>query len=43
MAIVIAFPYFALVFIFYNQSNGFIKNYDRQYAYWYVLYYSILS
>lgn len=30
----LAFPYFALIFIFYRQSNGFIKSYDNLYEYW---------
>ncbi|VDK52948.1 unnamed protein product [Gongylonema pulchrum] len=39
----LAFPYFALIFIFYRQSNGFIKSYDNLYEYWKTLPVLILS
>ncbi|VDM95998.1 unnamed protein product [Thelazia callipaeda] len=39
----LAFPYFALVFIFYRQSNGFIKSCDNLYEYWKTLPVLILS
>lgn len=30
----LAFPYFALIALFYRQSNGFIERYDSLYEYW---------
>ncbi|VDK89348.1 unnamed protein product [Litomosoides sigmodontis] len=42
-ASLLALPYFALVFIFYHQSNGFIPSCDNLYEYWKTLPVLILS
>ncbi|KAK6104999.1 YhhN-like family protein [Brugia pahangi] len=42
-ASLLALPYFALVFIFYHQSNGFIRSCDNLYEYWKTLPVLILS
>ncbi|KHN78314.1 hypothetical protein Tcan_16988 [Toxocara canis] len=39
----LAFPYFALVALFYRQSDGFIRKYDGSYEYWKTLPVLILS